>query len=92
VLVPWNVDRPRAEEVFGRRAGHQAKENATAADRSKSEKKRWWQWLLAYPTIITSATGAVAHRPGKHHRGPHDFPFVRGLAQARVQSRVVIPP
>jgi hypothetical protein len=23
------------------------------------KKKKWWQWLLAYPTIITSAVGAV---------------------------------
>jgi len=22
-------------------------------------KKKWWQWLIAYPTIITSAIGAV---------------------------------
>ena len=28
------------------------------AARNKSRKK-WWQWLLAYPTIITSAFGAV---------------------------------
>jgi hypothetical protein len=27
------------------------------ADRKK--KRKWWQWLLAYPTIITSAVGAV---------------------------------
>jgi hypothetical protein len=23
------------------------------------KKRKWWQWLLAYPTIITSAIGAV---------------------------------
>ncbi|HEY7652951.1 MAG TPA: hypothetical protein VIG07_09035 [Methylomirabilota bacterium] len=23
------------------------------------KKKKWWQWLLAYPTIITGAVGAV---------------------------------
>ncbi|HSE03001.1 MAG TPA: hypothetical protein VLK35_02510 [Methylomirabilota bacterium] len=23
------------------------------------KKKKWWQWLLAYPTIITGAIGAV---------------------------------
>jgi hypothetical protein len=25
----------------------------------KKNRKKWWQWLLAYPTIITSAIGAV---------------------------------
>ncbi len=29
------------------------------ADRKKTTKKKWWQWLLAYPTILTSAVGAV---------------------------------
>lgn len=26
---------------------------------AKKRKKKWWQWLLAYPTIVTSLAGAV---------------------------------
>jgi hypothetical protein len=49
---PVTARRPSARGA--RRAG--AKE---AAMRTGRRKRKWWQWLLAYPTIITSAIGAV---------------------------------